>query len=95
MEVKKEELLHIANLARLKLQDNEIEKYLLNLQDILNYANLVNKIDVGDLKETVGERDSYNVYRKDEIDKFDNIEKKKKNFPEEQDSMIRVPKVVQ
>ncbi len=95
MEVKKEELLHIANLARLKLQDNEIEKYLLNLQDILNYANLVNKIDVGDLKETVGERDSYNVFRKDEIDKFDNIEGMIKNFPEEQDSMIRVPKVVQ
>ena len=95
MEVKKEELLHIANLARLKLQDDEIEKYLLNLQDILNYANIVNKIDVEGLKETVGERDSYNVFRKDEIDKFDNIEGIVKNFPDEQDNMIRVPKVVQ
>ena len=95
MEVKKEELLHIANLARLKLQDNEIEKYLLNLQDILNYANLVNKVDVEGLKETIGERDSYNVFRKDEIDRFGNIEGMIKNFPEEQDNMIRVPKVVQ
>ena len=95
MEVKKEELLHIANLARLKLQDNEIEKYLLNLQDILNYANLVNKVDVEGLKETVGERDTSNVFRRDEIDKFENIERMVKNFPEEQDNMIRVPKVVQ
>lgn len=95
MEVKKEELLHIANLARLKLQEDEIEKYLLNLQDILNFADIVNKADVQGLKETVGERDAYNVFKKDEIEKFDNIEGIIENFPEEQDRMIRVPKVVQ
>ena len=95
MEVKKEELLHIANLARLKLQEDEIEKYLLNLQDILNFANIVNTAKVDGLKETVGERDAYNVFKKDEIEKFDNIEGIVKNFPEEQDRMIRVPKVVQ
>lgn len=95
MELKKEELLHIANLARLKLQDNEIEKYLLNLQDILNYANLVDKINLDGIKETIGERDASNVFRKDEIEKFDNIEGMIKNFPDEQDDMIRVPKVVQ
>ena len=95
MEVKKEELLHIANLARLKLQEDEIEKYLLNLQDILNFANIVNTAKVDGLKETVGERDAYNVFKKDEIEKFDNIEGIVKNFPEEQDNMIRVPKVVQ
>lgn len=95
MEVKKEELLHIAKLANLKLQDNEIEKYLLNLQDILNFANMVNKAPVEGLKETVGERDSFNVFRKDEVQKFDNIDGMIKNFPDEQDNMIRVPKVVQ
>ena len=95
MEVKKEELLHIANLARLKLQDNEVEKYLLHLQDILNFANIVNKAPIEGLKETVRERDSYNVFRKDEIEVFNNIDKMVKNFPDEQDNMIRVPKVVQ
>lgn len=95
MEVKKEELLHIANLARLKLQEDEIEKYLLNLQDILNFANIVNTAKVDNLKETIGERDAYNVFKKDEIEKFDNIEGMIDNFPEEQDNMIRVPKVVQ
>lgn len=95
MEVKKEELLHIAKLAKLKLPEDEIEKYLLNLQDILNFANIVNTAPIKGLKETVGERDSYNVFRKDEIEKFDNIDGMIKNFPEEQDNMIRVPKVVQ
>lgn len=94
MEVKKEELLHIAKLAKLKLQDDEIEKYLLNLQDILNFADIVNKAPVEGLKETIGERNSYNVFRKDEIEKFENIDGMIKNFPEGQDNMIRVPKVL-
>ena len=95
MEVKKEELLHIAKLAKLKIPEDEIEKYLLNLQDILNFANIVNTAPVEGLKETVGERDVYNVFRKDEVEKFDNIDGMVKNFPDEQDNMIRVPKVVQ
>ena len=94
MEVKKEELLHIANLAKLKLADDEIDKYLLNLQDILNFANIVNKAPVDGLKETIGERDAYNFFRKDFVEKFENIDGMIKNFPEEQDNMIRVPKVL-
>ena len=50
MNIKKEELLHIAKLAHLKLEDNEIDKYLLNLQDILNYADVVNNANTEGLK---------------------------------------------
>lgn len=95
MKVEKEELLHIANLARLKIKDDEIDKYLLNLQDILNFSNIVNNANADELKETIGERNSSNVFRKDEIEEFDNIDQMIKNFPEEQENMIRVPKVVQ
>ena len=46
MQVSKEEILHIANLAHLNLEENEIEKYQTNLQDILNFANIVNNAPV-------------------------------------------------
>ena len=36
MKVSKEELLHIANLANLYLEENEIPNYLNNLQEILD-----------------------------------------------------------
>ena len=52
MKVSKEELLHIANLAQLKLKDEEIDNYLLNLQDILNFANIV-KIGRASCRERV------------------------------------------
>ena len=42
MQVSREELLHIANLAHLKLKDEEVDTYLLHLQDILNFAEKVN-----------------------------------------------------
>jgi aspartyl-tRNA(Asn)/glutamyl-tRNA(Gln) amidotransferase subunit C len=46
MQVSKEEILHIANLARLDLNENEVDKYIENLQDILNFANIVNNAPV-------------------------------------------------
>ena len=36
MQVSKEEILHIANLANLTLEENEMENYLENLQEILD-----------------------------------------------------------
>lgn len=53
-EVSKEEILHIANLARLNLEEDEIEKYRENLQDILNFANVVNNAPVEGLDVTIG-----------------------------------------
>ena len=54
MKVSKEEILHIANLAQLELKEEEIEKYMLHLQDILNFANIVNNAPVDDLDITIG-----------------------------------------
>ena len=67
MKVSKEELMHIAKLADLKIKDNEIENYLNNLQDILNFAEVVNKAPIENMEETIGTNENYNVFRKDEI----------------------------
>lgn len=54
MKVSKEEILHIAKLADLEIKDEEIEKYALNLQDILDFAEVVNNAPVDGLDVTVG-----------------------------------------
>ena len=71
MEVSKEEILHIAELANLKLQDEEIPEYLKNLQDILNFANIVNNAKTDGMEITVGSNENYNVFRKDEVIEFE------------------------
>ena len=67
MKVSKEEILHIAKLADLEIKDEEIEKYALNLQDILDFAEVVNNAPVDGLDVTVGANEKKNVFRKDEI----------------------------
>ena len=94
MMVNKEEILHIANLAQLTLEDNEVEKYMLNLQDILNFANIVNNAQVDGLDVTIGANESKNVFRKDEIKQFDNIEGLLQNAPEQDRHMFKIPKVL-
>ena len=92
--VSREELLHIAKLADLNLAENEIDNYLLNLQDILNFANIVNNANVDGLDVTVGANESKNVFRKDEVKVFENNELLLQNAPDKERNMFRIPKVL-
>lgn len=94
MQVSKEELLHIANLADIIIEDNEIDTYLMNLQNILNFANIVNKTDVGDIKETFSTNENMNVFRKDEVVAFEDVQSLLQNAPEQDDNMFKIPKVI-
>ena len=94
MKISKEELLHIAKLSDLEIKENEVEEYLKNLEDILNYTETIDKIDVSKLDETIGATDDYNVFRKDEVKQFDNIDKMMENAPEVDRNMFKIPKVL-
>lgn len=94
MNVSKEELLHIAKLANLNIKDEEIDKYIENLNDILNFADVVNKAPIEGLEETIGANENCNVFRKDEVVVFDNHEGLLKNAPEEERGMFKIPKVI-
>ena len=95
MQVSREELLHIANLANLKLQDEEVDTYLLHLQDILNFAEKVNNAPTDGLGETIGANDKFNAFRKDEIVQFEDLEALLQNAPEQERGMFKIPKVMQ
>ena len=95
MKVSKEELLHIAKLANLNLKEEETDKYLENLQDILNFAEIVNNAPVEGLTESFGVNENYNVFRKDEIKVFEDNQALLANAPEEERNMFKIPKVIQ
>ena len=94
MEVTKNELLHIAKLADLNIKTEEVEKYLSNLTEIINFANTVNEAPVEDLKETASTNKNYNVFRKDEIHEFEDKEALLQNAPECENGMFKIPKVI-
>ena len=96
MKVSKEEILHIAKLAKLNLKEEEIDTYLLHLQDILNFANIVNNAPVEGLTTNYRcQTKKCNAFRKDEIINFEDNELLLANAPEKERNMFKIPKVIQ
>lgn len=94
MKVSKEEIKHIADLARLEIDKSEIDNYILNLQDILNFANIVNNAPVENLDVTIGANEAKNVFRKDEVEVFEDNEALLANAKEKERNMFKIPKVI-
>ena len=94
MQVSKEELLHIADLSELILNENEVDNYLKNLQDILNFAEIVNNANVEDLDVTIGANEAKNIFRKDEVEIFKDNEALLQNAPSKEINMFKIPKVI-
>ena len=86
--------MHIAKLAKLNLKEEEIPDYIKNLQDILNFANVVNEAPIEGLDTSIGAIDNYNVFRKDEIKVFEDNKALLQNAPEQEDNMFKIPKVI-
>lgn len=94
MQIKDEEVLHIAKLARLNLKENEIQDYKKNLEEILEFADTINKVDTDNIDETIGINENYNVFRKDEIIEESNKDELLSNAPSQDEGMFRIPKVI-
>ncbi len=94
MKVSKEEILHIANLANLNLEENEVNNYLNNLEEILNFANIVNNAPVENLDITIGANQAKNVFRKDEVELFKDNKALLENAPSQEQNMFKIPKVI-
>ncbi len=94
MEIKKEEILHIAKLASLRIKDEEIEEYRKNLQDILNFANTINSVDTENIEETNGTSNNVNIFREDEVKEFEDKALLMQNAPEQTNNMFKIPKVI-
>ena len=95
MQVTREELLHIAKLADLELDEKEVDNYLANLEDILNFANIVNNAPVEGLDITIGANEAKNVFRKDEVRVFKDTESLLQNAPDQAQNMFKIPKVIE
>ena len=78
----------------MQVSKEEIEKYKTNLEEILNFANIVNNAPIDGLNETITANDSYNVFRKDEVKKFEDREALLQNAPEKERRMFKIPKVM-
>ena len=65
--ITREDVKYIAGLARLYLKNDEIDSLTSNLEDILDYINKLEKLDVSNVEPTSHVLPLKNVYREDVV----------------------------
>ncbi|MFP7255018.1 Asp-tRNA(Asn)/Glu-tRNA(Gln) amidotransferase subunit GatC [Terribacillus sp. 179-K 1B1 HS] len=93
-EITKEQVLHVAHLARLAITDEEAEKMTKELDAIIGYAELLNELDTDNVEPTTHVLDLKNVMREDEPRKWIDREDALKNAPDQKNGQFRVPSIL-
>jgi len=94
MALTREEVLKIAKLSKLSFEEKEIEKFQIELNDILGYIDMLNEVDTSTVEPLVYINDAVNNFREKEEKTSLEITKVLLNAPESAENAIVVPKVV-
>lgn len=91
--ITKEQVEHVAKLARLTLTENEIELYTKQLSHILEYIDQLNEVNTEGVEPMTQPIPTVNVMREDVVKKEFNRDELLKNAPHEEYGFFRVPKI--
>ena len=92
--ITKEEVEKVAHLARLELNENEVNNHAEQLEKILDYIGQLEKIDTDNIPCTTRAIEVINVFRKDEKKNSDCNEELLELGPSREDKYFKVPKII-
>ena len=92
--ITKEEVRKVAELARLELNENEINNHAEQLEKILEYIKQLEKINTEDVLCTTRAIEVINVFRKDDKKNFTSNEELLELGPSREDMYFKVPKII-
>ncbi len=95
MEIKKDDIIHIAKLSMLNLSEKEIDMYTENMKEIVQFANTINELNTDGITESAFAIDNYNVFRKDEIKESFDREELLKNAPSSNGEAYSLPSMME
>ncbi len=91
MAISKEDVLHVASLARLELSDEEVERFTEQLGAILEAVGKVSQLDLTGVEPLSHPLELVNVWAEDEPRRSPPLEQALANAPESEDDHFRVP----
>ena len=95
MDVKREDIEHLADLSNFALSDAEIDSLNQDLQGIITYISQLDELDTDNIESTYQVFEMENVWRADEIKPQDATREELLALTtEEQDHQIKVPRVL-
>lgn len=94
MAVTKKDVEKIAELARLKFTDKELENFTPQMNEILSYMDKLNELDTENINPLSHPVEQTNVFREDELKPSISTENALKNAPSKDEHHFKVPKVI-
>jgi aspartyl-tRNA(Asn)/glutamyl-tRNA(Gln) amidotransferase subunit C len=91
MAISRDEVLHVARLARLELTEDEIERFGQQLNSILEAVGKVAELDLSAVEPTAHPLDLTNVWAEDEPRPSLPVEEALANAPDRAGDLFRVP----
>src|ERR1700709_1044147 len=89
--IDRDQLLHVARLARLELREDEVDRLGAQLNDILAAVSKVSELDLSEVPPTSHPLDVVNVWGADEPHECLTVEEALANPPEKEGSYFKVP----
>ncbi len=90
----REKVLHVASLAKLRIEENEIEKYVKELKDLMNEIDRIHEVKIEDEEILIAPSDNRNVYNEDTVGKMLTREEILKNANKKYGSYIAVARAL-
>jgi aspartyl-tRNA(Asn)/glutamyl-tRNA(Gln) amidotransferase subunit C len=94
MAVTKRDVEKIAELARLKFTEEELENFTPQMNEILSYMDKLNELDTKNVKPLSHPVEQTNVFREDVLKLSISTEDALKNAPSKDEHHFKVPKVI-
>ncbi len=91
MAISRDEVLHVARLARLALSDEEVDRLAAQLNAILDAVGKVGELDLADVEPTAHPLDLVNVWAEDDPQECLPVEEALANAPDREAGFFRVP----
>ena len=91
--ISEDQVKKVAELARLKLDNNQVKHHAEQIEKILDYINQLEKIDTEGVVCTTRAIEVTNVLRSDENNKFEERDKLLNLAPARENDFFKVPKI--
>ena len=92
--LRREDVAHVAKLARLTLSEAELDLFTAQLGQVLEHANDMNALDLEDVVPTAHPFGLVNVVREDDVRPSLNHDKVMAMAPDAQDGRFAVPRIL-
>ena len=95
MRLTRDDVLHVARLARLAVTDEEVDRFTAQLSAILDHAARVSDVAADDVPPTAHALPLVNVFREDVVGECLPQDKALSTAPEVEDGRFKVPRIIE